>query len=252
MTPRPTSARIVIIGDEILTGKVPDGNGPWALRRLRRLGVRCTGVATVPDEVDRIAAAVAEAAREADVVFTSGGVGPTHDDVTIEGVAAAFGLPVVVHPLLEDLILNHWPGEPTPARLRMARVPQLAEVRMVGRLPLVSVRNVHVMPGVPELFRSRFEALQEGLRGPRRACSAVRTRQGESEIAEHLEAIVGAFPGVAVGSYPRWGDSPERVLLTIEGDDEDTVRAAAQALADGLDPTRLLGIDHDHHPEDDD
>ncbi len=247
MTQAPQIARLVIIGDEILTGKVVDANGPWLLGRLRRIGVRCAGMVVVPDQVPAIADAVRRAAGAADVVFTTGGVGPTHDDCTMKGVAAAFDVPLEAHPKLLELI-DGW-GEPTPARRRMAMLPAGAEVVPGHRFPQVRFRNVWILPGVPELMRRKFDAIAGDLVGTPPACAAIRTMQRESEIAEHLEATCAAFPDVAIGSYPRWDDPECRVLITLEALDADSVRKALDDLAGRLEPALLRGLLQEYRPE---
>jgi molybdenum cofactor synthesis domain-containing protein len=244
------TARLVIIGNEILSGKVVDTNGPHLLRRLRQVGVRCTGIAVVPDELDRIAAAVREASQEAGVVFTTGGVGPTHDDCTMEAIAQAFGVPLVQDPELVRLLTEVWKAPATAVRLRMARVPQGAEVTAGHRFPQVRFRNVWILPGVPQLMRSKFEAIAEQLQGAPLACAALRTMQRESDIAEHLEATDAAFQEIEIGSYPRWDTDEYRVLVTLEGPDSARVEAALHDLAARLDATLLRGLIPDYRPED--
>ncbi|HUG35445.1 MAG TPA: competence/damage-inducible protein A, partial [Candidatus Limnocylindrales bacterium] len=154
------TAGIVLIGNELLSGKVVDANASYLCRELRALGVEVRKIAVVPDEVDLIANEVREFSRAYDVVFTSGGVGPTHDDVTIEGVARAIGVPVVRDPRLVALIERYAKGRVNAARLRMAEVPEGAALIHAENLmfPAVVARNVHILPGVPEIFRQKFEA----------------------------------------------------------------------------------------------
>lgn len=244
------TARLVIIGDEILSGKVQDANSPWLLRRLRRRGVACTGVAVVADRIEDVAVAV-RAATSADHVFTSGGVGPTHDDITMAGVAAAFGRPLVRHPELAAFLEARWHEGPAGPRARMSLVPEGSSVEHLGHFPQVRVENVWIFPGVPRLFRDRWEAVAERFGGARPVCAAVHTQQSEGEISALLEEIVADFSGVDVGSYPRWDDPDVKVLVTLEADDGARVRAAADALIAKLDPQRLGRVDRDYRPEDD-
>ena len=145
---------MVVIGNEILSGKIADSNSPFLARELRKLGVTLGRITVIPDEVDVIAAVVAESSRDFDVVFTSGGVGPTHDDLTMEGVAKAFGLGVVEHDALRALIQTYV-DDPHPNQylLKMAHVPEGAELVETGRtvFPAVLVRNVYILPGIPEM-----------------------------------------------------------------------------------------------------
>lgn len=249
MSPRPT-AQLVIIGDEILSGKVQDANSPWLLRELRRRGVECTGLVVVPDKVDLIAAAVRAASQAADHVFTSGGVGPTHDDVTMAGVARALGVELHEDATLLAFLEARWTRAPGEARRRMAQVPEGAQVESLGHFPQVRVGNVWIFPGVPKLFRNRWLAIADRFGGARPHCAAIATQQSEGDIAVHLEAVLAGFEGVDVGSYPRWDDPDLRVLITLEGADADVVRAATDALTGLLDPERLVQIHRTWRPED--
>ena len=244
------SARIVVIGNEVLSGKVIDQNSPFLLRRLRQLGVDCLGLVVVPDIIDVIAAAVREASAAADLVFTTGGVGPTHDDVTMESIAQAFDLPIIEHPRILELLEEHWRGPKAPARLRMALVPEGAEVIEGPEFPQVRVRNVYIFPGVPSLLQRRFEAIEELVRGPRLPCKALYTLQGESELAPYMEAVAREYPGVEIGSYPQWGNHEYRVLITLECSSSEDVEAATRLLANLVNDEDLVRIDEDYRPED--
>src|SRR2546425_9266269 len=152
----PKTAGIILIGNEILSGKIADVNAAYLCRELRQLGVDVRRISVVPDEVELIAREVVTQSRDFDVVFTSGGVGPTHDDVTIEGVARAMGVPVVRHPTLVALLERYYGGSVTEASLRMTEMPEGAE--LVGqslRFPTILMGNVYVLPGVPEIFRQK-------------------------------------------------------------------------------------------------
>lgn len=152
---------LVVIGNEILSGKIVDTNTPFLIAELRSLGVELAEIAVVPDEVARIAEAVARVASRSEHVFTSGGVGPTHDDVTMEGVAAAFAVPVIRHPRLEALLRGYYDAQKLPleeANLRMADVPEGATL-LEGpdlRWPVVAMRNVYVLPGIQRSFGASF------------------------------------------------------------------------------------------------
>lgn len=230
-----------MIGDEILSGKFPDANSPWLLARLRTLGVRVRQVQTVPDDVGVIADTVAAAAAGADWVLTTGGVGPTHDDVTMEGIARAFGQDVIEHPELGAIVRAH---HGSPEALRMARVPREARlVHAAGlRFPQVVVRNVWVFPGVPYLLRLKFDAVAGLLGGRPVEAAAVYTTDGESEIAAVLDAVVAAHPRVAIGSYPRFGAPGWRVLLTVEADERPPVDAAVGDLVARLGAERVFRV----------
>lgn len=220
----PTAAGI-IIGNEILTGKFADENGPFLIRRLRELGVDLKRLVTIADDRSVIAREVAYASEHFDHVFTTGGVGPTHDDVTLEAVAMAFDETVVAHPDLMKLLdaagLSDFHSQ------RMATVPQSTELLWDGNVsfPVVSVRNVYVFPGVPKLFRLKFEGLAHRFSGPAILTRRLYTPRRESEIAAVLADAQDSWPDVDIGSYPRFGGEPWKVIVTLESRDATAVEA---------------------------
>jgi molybdenum cofactor synthesis domain-containing protein len=229
----PKTAGIILIGNEILSGKIQDANAVYLCRELRALGVDVRRISVIPDEVQLIAEEVLVFSREFDVVFTSGGVGPTHDDVTIEGVARAMTVPVVRHPALVELLERYYRGKVTEAALRMAEIPEGAE--LVGgetvRFPTVMMRNVYVLPGVPEIFRAKFEALRERFRDQPIHLKNVFVSIGEGTLADYLNRLLGDFPLLQLGSYPEFSNPEYKVKVTLESRDRGYVE---QALADFL------------------
>jgi len=183
--------------------------------------------------VQLIADEVATFSRDYDVVFTSGGVGPTHDDVTIEGVARAMMAPVVRHPLLVQLLEQYYRGKVTEAALKMAEVPQGCE--LVGgetvRFPTILMRNVYVLPGVPEIFRAKFDALRDRFRDQPIHLKNVYVRIGESTLADYLNRLLAEFPLLQLGSYPELSNPEYKVKVTLESRDRGYVE---QALTDLL------------------
>ncbi len=233
----PTAA-VVIIGNEILTGKYADENGPFFIRRLRELGVRLERLVVVPDLARTIADEVLRCSERYDLVFTTGGVGPTHDDITMESIALGFGVPALIHPELEGVLRSRMRSEVTEAALRMALVPEGAELLWDGevRFPLVKVRNVYILPGVPRLVRLKFDAISERFRGPALHTARVQTSEFETDIADRLSRALELFPGVEIGSYPRFEEDPRHVVVTVEGLDPDRVEACRAWLAEALAP----------------
>jgi molybdenum cofactor synthesis domain-containing protein len=229
----PKTAGIILIGNEILSGKIADANAAYLCRELRALGVDVRRITVIPDEVQLIAEVVAEFSRDFDVVFTSGGVGPTHDDVTLEGVARAMTVPVVRDPVLADLIQRYSRGPVTEAALRMADIPDGAE--LVGgesvRFPTVLMRNVYVLPGVPEIFRAKFDALRERFRDQPIHLKNVFVSIGEGTLADYLNHLLADFPLLQLGSYPEFSNPEYKVKVTLESRDRGYVE---QALADFL------------------
>lgn len=226
------TAGIILIGNELLSGKVVDVNAAHLCRELRQLGVDVRRVSVIPDEVDVIAREVAEFHRTYDWVFTSGGVGPTHDDVTVEGVARGLGVPVVRDPGLVARLTEAYQGRVNAARLKMADVPEGADLLAADAMvvPVVALRNVYVFPGVPEIFRQKFEAIKERFRERPFLLRSVYFRVGEGTLAEHLNAMLGRFPDVLCGSYPTFSDAEYRVRVTLESKEPDYLEAALSDL----------------------
>jgi molybdenum cofactor synthesis domain-containing protein len=225
----PKTAGIILVGNEILSGKVVDANAAHLCRELRELGVDVRRISVIPDEVAVIAEEVRAFSAEFDIVFTSGGVGPTHDDVTIEGVARALGVPVVRHPTLVALLERYYGGVVTEASLRMAEVPEGAElVSQSLRFPTILMRNVYVLPGVPEIFRQKFEALRERFRDEPIHLKCVFVRIGEGTLAAHLNSLLVDFPALMLGSYPEFSNPEYRVKVTLESRDEAYLKGALE------------------------
>jgi len=231
------TAAALIIGNELLTGKTQEANLVDLSRTLRVLGIRLRRVVMVEDDVATIAEDVRVLAASHDWVFTSGGVGPTHDDVTIEAVAAAFDVPVVVSPDMERMLRDHYKERCTPGHLRMALMPQGAalEVTEEIRWPTIRMANVWVMPGIPEVFRMKLPVVTHHVGVGRPFVSrAVYTRMDEGDLKPILDAVVSEFPDVDVGSYPKWMDPRYKTKLTFDGRDEGRVEAARERFVAGL------------------
>ena len=226
------TAGIIIIGNEILSGKVVDTNSPFLARELRSLGVTLLRILTIPDEVETIAAAVRDFQGRFDVVFTSGGVGPTHDDVTMEGVARGLGRRVIRHPAIEGRLREYLKDKVNAARLKMAEVPEGSELIVDARLgfPTVKCENVYILPGIPEILEQKFAALRERFAASPYFLRVVYTRESEGSIAEHLHATLAVFPDLLLGSYPKMADPEYAVKLTLESKDRDYVERALQHL----------------------
>jgi molybdenum cofactor synthesis domain-containing protein len=237
----PTAA-ILVIGDEILSGKTDEQNARFLIGELRELGVALRRILTVPDDVEEVAAAARELSEHFNHVFTSGGVGPTHDDVTITGIARAFNRPVIRHPELEAKIRSYFGDEADESRLRMADVPEGAELIPAAdlRWPVLACGNVYILPGVPELFRRKFAAIRERFRVEPFFARVVYTQEDEFDIAQRLQEIADAHPQVGIGSYPNFSTPEYRVKLTLESKDAAALEAAYAALLAALDRERLV------------
>lgn len=214
----PTAAAI-IIGDEILSGKFDDENGPWLVRRCRTLGIDLKRISIISDEVDTIADEVRRASSAFDFVFTTGGIGPTHDDLTLEGVARAFGVALYEHPELADMIKTRMGDAANQDAMRMAMVPAGAELWRTApkRFPVLVCRNVLIFPGVPKYLQAKFDDIAERLGGEPKTSRRLVTEQTESEIASTLRQAAEQWPEVAIGSYPRFETDPHTVIITIDG-----------------------------------
>ena len=226
------SAALVVIGNEILSGKVQDSNAYFTARELRQVGVELKRIATVPDELPAIAEEVGYCSSHFDFVITSGGVGPTHDDITMEGVAIAFKRRLIAHPELVQLIQKHMGERANAASLKMAEVPEGAMLNDAGdiRFPTVQVENVYVLPGIPQLFESKLTALKPRLRADPYFMRAIYTNSLESSIAEHLNATLSIYPQLMLGSYPKIGHPEYRVKLTLESKDPEYLERAFRHL----------------------
>jgi molybdenum cofactor synthesis domain-containing protein len=239
------TAGIVLIGNEILSGKVVDANASYLCRELRNLGVDVRKIAVVPDEVDTIAAEVAEFSRSFDVVFTSGGVGPTHDDVSIEGIARGVGVPVVRAPHLVELLSGFYRGQLNETRLKMAEVPEGAELMAGGSMlfPAVVIRNIYILPGVPEIFRQKFEALKERFREAPYLLASVFVSMGEGMLADYLNDLLKRHPDLMLGSYPEFSNPEYKVKVTLESKDRGYLDRAVDELLRRLPPGALVRVE---------
>ncbi|MEO6951869.1 MAG: molybdopterin-binding protein [Polyangia bacterium] len=241
MAPSAHTAAIALIGDEILSGKIVDENAKLLISDLRELGVALRRVVILPDVVDEIAETVRTMSAGYDSVFTSGGVGPTHDDLTMEGIARAFDTTVVRHPQLEARLRAHYGARLEERNLRMAEVPEGAHLVGAGddtTWPVVAYRNVYILPGVPQIFRRKWEAIRERFRQAPFYLRSVFTTLDEGAMAHHLDAVVAQFADVQVGSYPKIGAPDYRVKVTLESKSETDAKAATDTLVallgDGL------------------
>jgi molybdenum cofactor synthesis domain-containing protein len=236
----PTAA-ILVIGDEILSAKVEEQNARFLACELRALGVAVRRIEVIPDSVEEIARAVRDLSGRYDHVFTSGGVGPTHDDLTMPAVAAAFAMRLCRHPELEAMIRSAMGADLNERDLRMADIPEGARLEYgtgaaQPRWPVVAVRNVYVLPGVPEIFRRKFEMVRELFRAGTIHSRSVYSRLGEGAIAATLDDVVAEFPAVVVGSYPRLDACDHKVKITVDGRDAAEVDRATARVVAGLGP----------------
>ena len=234
--PRAPTAAVVIIGDEILTGKFRDENSPWLIDRCRDLGIDLRRLAIVPDLVERIADEVATCSAAFDWVFTTGGVGPTHDDVTMAGIARGLGLCLERREELVEVLRERMPEHLTEDALRMADLPQGAALWWEGDIffPQVVARNVVIFPGVPSLLRLKFDAVAHRFGGQPALSLRLVTTLPESRIAAPLRQAQERWPQVHIGSYPRFEQRPHTVMVILDGRDAGPLAACHAWLAEVL------------------
>jgi molybdenum cofactor synthesis domain-containing protein len=233
--PNPTAAMLTI-GDEILTGRTRDSNMPHLAQALSAKGIALREARVVPDVIEEIAGAVNALRARYTHVFTSGGIGPTHDDVTADAVAQAFGVPIDVREDARAILAAHYQNpevDLNPARLRMARIPDGAVLieNPVSRAPGFTLGNVHVMAGVPAVFEAMVAGLLPRLTGGRPLLSeTLRVNRPEGEIAGPLRLIAEAHPEVSIGSYPFSAAGRLGANLVARSEDAAALAAVVEAL----------------------
>lgn len=245
------TAGLVVIGDEILSGRTQDKNVGQIASWLNVQGIRLKEVRIVGDTQEAIVAAVNALRTENDYCFTTGGIGPTHDDITVDAIAAALGVPVVVHPDARALLEQYYAGRGglNEGRLRMARVPQGAELinNPVSGAPGIRVGNVFIMAGIPHITAGMLEGLTGTLEGGRPLVSVtVGAYAPESEVAALLAAAEKAQAGIAIGSYPFFKEGRVGSNFVVRSEDKALADAVAARLAEALDaagyPATVGGI----------
>jgi molybdenum cofactor synthesis domain-containing protein len=239
------TAGILIIGNEILSGKIVDTNSPYLCQELRELGVDVERILTIPDLTEVIASEVRAMSQSYDFVFTSGGIGPTHDDLTIEGVAAAFGRNVENNKTLEERLRQAIGDDLTESQLKMAKLPEGATLIDSGDkwFPLVVVENVYIFPGIPEALRKKFESVRDRFHGTPYILRRVYVKQYETQIVQVLNELLEEFPDLALGSYPKIREESFSVLLTLESRDEGYLQRALDSLLARLTPDAVFKVE---------
>ena len=236
-----TTAAMLVIGDEILSGKVEDTNAALVRREMRDLGVSLKGIFVIPDELDTIAEWVAHLHGRFTYLFTSGGVGPTHDDMTMAGIARGLSRRLVTSPeLAADLARLYRAGFNDSAR-KMADIPEGAELIREASLqvPVTRVDEIYIFPGEPNIFRKKFLAIKERFRTTPFHLARIFTHADETELADRMEEAQARFQ-VAVGSYPVYDNPEYRVQITIEGKARERVEQAARFIVDAIPAAQLV------------
>jgi molybdenum cofactor synthesis domain-containing protein len=232
--PRIVTACVLVIGNEILSGRTQDENLSFLAQGLNGAGIRLREARVIPDVAEVIIATVNEVRRRFDYVFTTGGIGPTHDDITAQSVADAFGVPLILHPDAKRLLETHYPpGQLNHARLRMAMVPEGAVLlpNPISRAPGFQIGNVYVLPGVPSIMQGIFEQLKYRLAGGDKVLSrSLSCRLGEGALAQDLAALQHRYDDIEIGSYPYFRRGDFGVTLVLRGTDPARLEAATEEL----------------------
>lgn len=235
----PTAA-IIVIGDEILSGRTKDKNIGWLAEQLFAQGINLCEARVIPDIRETIINTVQHLSTEYDLVFTSGGIGPTHDDITTEAIAAAFDKPVIRHPDAEAALLRHYANtdlEFNVARQKMADIPADAQLidNPLSAAPGFILHNVHVLPGVPSILQAMFEGLRAKLPGGVMMTRiTIQCGSGEGNLATILEHVQNRYDGISVGSYPWFKPGNFGTAVVVSGLDSVLAGQAAQDIADAV------------------
>ncbi|MYL97384.1 competence/damage-inducible protein A [Novosphingobium sp. FGD1] len=233
------TAALVVIGDEILSGRTHDKNIAQIAAWLQVQGIRLKEVRVVADDTAAIVEAVNLLRARNDYLFTTGGIGPTHDDITVDAIAQAVGVPVVVHPEAQAILEDYYEtrGGLTEARLRMARTPEGAALipNRYNGAPGIRWGNVFIMAGVPSITAGMLDALSGQLEGGAPLLSeTIGCWVGESEVADLLRRTEKAFETCQIGSYPFWGEGRTGANFVIRSVDAQDLAACVRALSEGL------------------
>lgn len=235
MTDTIVTAAVLIIGNEILSGRTRDTNLAWLAGELTKLGIRLTEARVVADTEEAIVAAICDLKKKYNYVFTTGGIGPTHDDITAEAVAKAFGVPLLRHPEAVRRLEAHYatPADLNEARLRMANVPDGATLidNPISKAPGFRIGNVHVMAGVPAIMQAMFDGLRGDLvGGPKMLARTIDVDLAEGVMATALAAIQRAAPEVEIGSYPRMRNGMPCAAIVLRSTDAAALARTAEAV----------------------
>jgi molybdenum cofactor synthesis domain-containing protein len=228
-------AAILIIGNEILSGRTQDSNTAWIADKLGARGIAVREVRIVPDEETAIVKALNELRQVYDYVLTTGGIGPTHDDITAEAIAAAFGVSCHVHPEARERLVNYYGSEEAvnDARLKMATIPEGATLidNPVSGAPGFVIKNVFCMAGVPRIMQAMLDHVMSMMeQGVAYLSNTVTCSLMESKIALDLKALQDKYPHINIGSYPNYRGGQLGLSLALRGTDVGALQAATDEL----------------------
>ena len=239
------TAGIIIIGNEILSGKVRDDNSFYLASELRTLGVDVRKISVIPDEIKLIGRETVEFSRRYDFVFTSGGVGPTHDDVTMAGIAMGFGVDLAENSEIREFLCSRYKSDLNSAIIKMTMVPEGSKVSCSEnmRFPLISFKNIYIFPGIPEYIRKKFPLIKEIFRSTAFNLKRLYLNCHEAEVADILNKVVEGHKDVAFGSYPILGKPDYRVIITAESKFNDHLEKSLDELLDKLPKEIIVRIE---------
>ena len=243
MLRRMQSAGGVIIGDEVLSGEVTDRNTACLIQKLGGSALQLRCVTIIRDEIETIGETVADHASRFDYVFTSGGLGPTHDDLTVRAVAGRFGVELVQHPVLVNKLQRALGDRINEAALRMAVVPCGTQVIEDTQFPILRFRNIFLLPGVPSIFAAKMESLVDQFGASRRRSRRLYLKVGESDFADTLAHIAEQSLPVTIGSYPTSESSGYRVMVVVRGLDAISVDSVISRLVEVLEPHWIASVE---------
>lgn len=234
--PPPSTASLIIIGDEILSGRTVDQNSIFLIRQLSKLGVRVQRCITVPDEQHIIAETIKEQSRISTWCFTAGGIGPTLDDVTMAGIAKAFDLPLIIEPLLAALMNKIYHDDCTTAHMKMAKVPLGTEILQTEDSMLfgLKLKNIFILPGVPRFLKAVFSSIQTRFYGVSDSEKEIDLLVNEGLIAEYLQQTLNKFPEIKIGSYPVFLHNAQRLKIVLRHQQPDYLGQAFDYLKNEL------------------
>lgn len=233
------TASLLIVGNEILSGRTQDKNTNWLAEQLGEMGIVMQEVRIIPDIEEVIVESLNALRKTVDYVFTTGGIGPTHDDITAESVAKAFDVSLERNPDAYQALLDHYKDEAelTHARLKMAMVPHGAELihNPVSGAPGFRIDNVYVMAGVPKIMQGMFHGIRSGLETGKPILSeTVSCNSAESVIAGALQTIQDKYPNIDIGSYPSYRDGKPHVNIILHGTDEGDIKNSVQEVQEAV------------------
>lgn len=234
-TSKTYQAAVIVIGNEILTGRTQDTNTPWIAERLGPRGVVLGEVRVIPDIEDRIVRAVRELRDSYDYIITTGGIGPTHDDITASSIAKAFDVPLIIDPEARARLIVHYGSEKelTAPRLKMAKVPEGSVLidNPVSAAPGFRIGNVFALAGVPRIMQAMLEhTLSMMAQGAPYLSNTISCGLAESKIAEDFESLQNRYPDIIMGSYPHYRGGVLGLSLVLRGTDVSTLQSATDEL----------------------